>query len=55
MDSEDFTRGRFDTSESLAESRHHGHGKRHHKLAQHRSHHSAPKVQEPQQVAHVDA
>ena len=52
FDSEEFTKGRFDTSETLA---HKGHGKRHHNMAQkkHRRHHSAPKVPQ-QQIAHVD-
>jgi hypothetical protein len=42
VNSEDFTRGRFDTSETLAQGHHHGHTKKHH-LNQHKQHHSAPK------------
>lgn len=42
VNSEDFTRGRFDTSETLVQGHHHGHTKKHH-LTQHKQHHSAPK------------
>lgn len=41
--SEKFTGGRFDHTETLAEGRVHGHAKKHHKLSQHKRHHSAPK------------
>jgi len=51
MDSEDFSRGRFDTSETLGQV-HHRHAKKHH-MSQKKRHHSAPKAPR-QQVAHVD-
>jgi len=52
--SERFTGGRFDHTESLSSNLKHGHGKKHHKLAQRRRHHSAPKKAHQQKVAHAD-
>jgi len=49
--SDKFSRGRYDTSETLGQV-HHGHAKKHH-MSQRKRHHSAPKAPR-QQIAHVD-
>lgn len=54
MDSEDFTKGRFDTSETLVQGRHHGHAKKHHLSQRHRHHSAPPNKVTHQQAAHVE-
>jgi hypothetical protein len=54
MDSDDFTKGRFDTSETLVQGRHHGHAKKHHLSQSHRHHSAPPNKVTHQQAAHVE-